>query len=70
MNDRSSSSTLDTNKAESSYLQNSDDVTPMLQLVNPDVGDEDMTGQNLLRQFDCHLLMWSRILSAILQFTF
>ena len=70
MNHCSSRNTLVTNEVESDDEQKNDDVTPILHEMNPDVGDEDMTGLKLLRQFDFHFLSWSYIMCASLQLTF
>ena len=70
MNHCSSRNTLVTNEVEGDDEQKNDDVTPILHEMNPDVGDEDMTGLKLLRQFDFHFLSWSYIMCASLQLTF
>ncbi|KAK7108421.1 uncharacterized protein [Littorina saxatilis] len=46
------------------------DVIPDIRDINPDIGDEDVTGMKLLRNFDFHFLAWSYILCASLQLTF
>ena len=66
----SSSKTIATDELGSDHLENSERVTRSLDKVNPDVGDEDVTGLKLLSRSDFHFLTWSYIFCASLQLIF